>query len=514
MPSSTSWCISIKMDVPSLSNNMADADRLAQAVRETLQVSHVRVAKNLFDILPEFLRAHNYHIRCLVFFKDDHWAVLAVFPPAGKIRVCGAAIDLGSTRMALSIVDLLTSEVLQTRHMDNPQIPFGADVLTRVHHAQTREGRAELQNCVLETLQSEMELACDAVNLSTRDIYLAAVAGNTVMTHLFMGLETRYLVREPYIPVVNRPGTQLAEEIGFLLHPNAQAFIFPNIGSYFGGDVISGILAIGMAYQEEVTMLIDVGTNAEVVLGNKEWLMACAGAAGPALENGVTQMGMRAMAGAIDSVHIDPTALEFTYTTIGNQAPMGICGSGIIDLAAQLFVNGLLDIRGKLVGAKCPNRIYEKNGMMILELVPARDSGTKAPIILTQADFDSLIRSKAAMYTILETITQAVGMTPQDIRYFYVAGTFGAYIRPDSAISIGMLPDLPRNVFEVVGNASLKGAIHLLGHRESMLEIAHIQQKITYMELNVNQDFMNRFSAAKFLPHTDPSRFPSVTWVS
>jgi len=493
---------------------MADIDRLSLYIQETLKVPYVQVAKNLFNILPKLLRDHNYHIRCLLFSKEDLWIVLAVFPPTGPAHLFGAAIDLGSTQMALSLVDLITGEILQTKHMDNSQIPFGADVLTRIHHAQTLEGQAELKALVLKQLQTEMQTLCDSLEKNINDIYLVTMAGNTIMTHLFLGLETRWLIREPYIPVVNRLGTFSASDVGFSLHPNAQIFIFPNIGSYFGGDVISGILAVGMACQKDISVLIDIGTNAEVVLGNQDWLVACAGAAGPAMENGVSEIGMRAMVGAIDYVKIHPQTLSFEYTTIGDVPPLGICGSGIIDLAAQLFINGLIDIRGKLVASKCPSCIQEKNGLLTLELVPANKSGTGQPIELTQVDLDSLIRSKAAMYTILETITHSVEMSPEQICRFYIAGTFGAYIRPDSAISLGMLPDLPRDIFKVVGNTSLAGAVRLLIDRDAMAEIVKIQQKITYIELNVNQDFMNRFSAAKFLPHTDTSRFPSVHWTS
>jgi uncharacterized 2Fe-2S/4Fe-4S cluster protein (DUF4445 family) len=286
--------------------------------------------------------------------------------------------------------------------------------------------------------------------------------------------------------------------------------VFPNIGSYFGGDLIAGILYSGLNKQEETAILVDVGTNAEVVLGNKNWMIACAGAAGPALEGGAARMGMKAGPGVIDRVAIDPDTLQIDVHTIDDLPPVGICGSGLIDLAAQLFLCGILDLRGKFVALECSTRQKEIEGLKHFVVVDQKDSATGRDLCISQTDIDSLIRSKAAMYTILETLTASVGMAPRDPTRFYVAGTFGSFINPVSAISIGMIPDLPLNCYQTLGNSSLGGAASILESSELFEEVTRIQGSITYLELNVNQDFMNRFSAAKFLPHTDPSLFPSV----
>ena len=253
-----------------------------------------------------------------------------------------------------------------------------------------------------------------------------------------------------------------------------------------------------------------MGTNAEVVLGNENWLIACAGAAGPALEGGVTRMGMTAAPGIIDQISVVPDTLEFNLHTIDDLPPRGICGSGVIDLAAQLFRSGMIDIRGKLVPTVCGSKIKMIDGLLHLVVVPAEHSANGADLTISQADLDSLIRSKAAMYTILETLTASVEITPQDLESFYVAGTFGALINPQSAISIGMLPDLPLDRYKTLGNSSLGGAALALQSEKYHDEIDQIRDRITYLELNVNQDFMNRFSAAKFLPHTNTKLFPSV----
>jgi uncharacterized 2Fe-2S/4Fe-4S cluster protein (DUF4445 family) len=288
-------------------------------------------------------------------------------------------------------------------------------------------------------------------------------------------------------------------------------FLFPTIGSYFGGDLLAGILAADLDQKEEPCIMVDVGTNAEIVLGNRDWLMACAGAAGPALESGVSQMGMTAKPGVIDRVSVDPSTRELIIHTIDDEPPVGICGSGMIDLAAALFVTGRIDIRGKLVPETCGSRLTDEDGIPAFDLVDAGDSGTGRPIRLSQVDLNSLTSAKAAMYTILEVIvSQTAGLSFSDLERFYVAGTFGSFINPASAITIGMLPDIPKDRFQVLGNTSLKGAEQLLIDPAAFDRVMAIRETITYIELNVNQQFMNLFSGAKFYPHTDTSRFPSV----
>ncbi|RPH47087.1 MAG: DUF4445 domain-containing protein [Desulfobacteraceae bacterium] len=277
---------------------------------------------------------------------------------------------------------------------------------------------------------------------------------------------------------------------------------------------MAGILYSGLNRSEKTAILVDVGTNAEVVLGNKNWLVACAGAAGPALEGGVTKMGMMAGPGAIDRVSVNPETGLFSIHTIENLPPRGICGSGVIDLAAALFVSGMIDIRGKFVPEACKGRLREKDGLKHFVLVPADASEQGNDLSISQADIDSLIRSKAAMYTILETISSYVGISLSELSTFYVAGTFGSLINPRSAITIGMMPDLPEGTYRSIGNSSLEGASMILKDCRLMDEIDAIRNSITYIELNVNQDFMNRFSAARFIPHTNLLLFPSVDSVA
>jgi len=506
----TPWVQTVALNPPTLQDNTADADRLISALKTTLQSSTIDVDLSLLKTLPALLRKWEYQVRCIV-FKDRHrWLLTGIRDAADATPIAGLAIDLGTTRVVLRLIDLITSRTLAESAFDNPQDTVGPDILARIHYAEQDDGLDRLHELIITGLNQAITSLCATLKINPKCIYALAVAGNTTMTHLFMGLNPRWIIREPYIPAVNKPPVVKAGALGVRVNPLARVLIFPNIGSYFGGDLIAGILYSEVYKNEETAILVDVGTNAEVVLGNKNWLIACAGAAGPALEGGVTRMGMTAGPGVIDKISIDPETHEFRVHTIEKKTPRGICGSGVIDLAAQLYLAGMIDMRGKFQPANCGRRLKEMGDLLHLIVVPADHSGTESDLTISQADMDSLIRSKAAMYTILETITTSVGMTLKDLKRFYVAGTFGSFIDPRSAITIGMLPDLPAESYKSLGNSSLGGATLALTSADGLEEMDRIRDRITYLELNVNQEFMNRFSAAKFLPHTDPSLFPSV----
>ena len=504
------WIQTISLTPPTLQDNTADTDRLLNALKARLNTDVLHIDLDLIKKLPYMMRESNYTVCCIV-FKDRHRWVLVDVTPANEARViAGLAIDLGTTRVVLRLLDLRNGRTINESAFDNPQESIGPDILARIHFAAQQEGLEKLNALIIDGLNAAILSLCKDNQLEPQNLCMLSVAGNTTMTHLFMGLDPRWIIREPYIPVVNTPGTLKAQTLGLRVHPRARVLVFPNVASYFGGDLIAGILFSEIYQNDETAILVDVGTNAEVVLGNKNWLMACAGAAGPALEGGVTRMGMTAGPGVIDEIEIDPDSHEIRIHTIEALAPKGICGSGVIDLAAQLFLAGMIDACGRFVSAICGSRLKEIDGMLHLVVVPADQAATKADLTISQADVDSLIRSKAAMYTILKTITASVGMAFDHLEKFYVAGTFGSFINPRSAISIGMLPDLPLERYKPLGNSCLGGAALALASDKCLDEIDDIRNRITYLELNVNQEFMNRFSAAKFLPHTDPKRFPSV----
>ena len=508
--SCSGWIRTIALPQPTLHDNTSDADRLKYALRKKLHADWVDIDLSVLKQLPFSLREWDYTLRCILIQEKNRWIVTGITEPGNESPIMGLAVDLGTSRVVLRLLDLNSGKTLAEKAFDNPQFAVGPDILSRIHYCDQPQGLERLHRLIVEALNRHIESMCRSLTRVVEDIYLISLSGNTCMTHLLMGLSPHWIIREPYIPVVNRPSLEKTSDLGIRANPSARAVIFPNIGSYFGGDLVAGILFSGLYQAEDTGILVDVGTNAEVVLGNKNWLIACAGAAGPALEGGVTRMGMMAGPGVIDQVTIDPGTRDICIHTINEERPVGICGSGLIDLAAHLFLSGMVDVRGKFIPQACGKRFASVSGIPGVEIVSADASGTGKAIRITQVDLDSLIRSKAAMYTILETITATVNMLPKDLTTFYVAGTFGSFINPVSAVSIGMLPDLPLESYRSLGNSSLQGAARVLTDSSSLDEIDRIRDRITYLELNVNQEFMNRFSAAKFLPHTDRSLFPSV----
>lgn len=500
----------ITLDKPSLSNNISDAQRLELAVKKELGVDTVHIPLTLLRQLPSLLRAWDFKATVVLFRDRQTWFLVDALPPDHDRPIAGVAIDIGTTRVVMALMDLETGEEIGEVGFDNPQKAIGPDVLARIHHSNQKGGLVQLQSLIIHGVNHHLAELCESSGIPLTDIYLVTGAGNTAMTHLFLGVDAYNIIREPYIPCVNIPDTADAFDLGLDINNKGKVFLFPNIGSYFGGDLIAGILYAGLDEKEHPCIMVDVGTNAEIVVGSRDWLVACAGAAGPALEGGVSKMGMTAKPGVIDKVWLDDDN-NICIHTIDEKLPVGICGSGMIDLAASLFLSGRIDIRGKFATKACDGRLFENEGIKSFILVDKERSGTGAPICFSQVDLNSLTSSKAAMYTILEVIVQnTAGLSFTDLSRFYVAGTFGSFINPESAISIGMLPDMDRSVFEVLGNSSLGGAKVLLNQPEAFDRLMAVRESITYIELNVNQEFMNMFSGAKFYPHTDRSRFPTV----
>jgi uncharacterized 2Fe-2S/4Fe-4S cluster protein (DUF4445 family) len=420
------------------------------------------------------------------------------------------ALDLGTTHLEAALINLVDGSLLARANLENRQIQYGADILTRIHFAGKGSGLEVLQSEIIATINQLAEDMAEQAEVQPTDIRAISVSGNTTMVHLFLGLDPYHLCREPYTPLVNWPDLCHAFDLKLALFPYSPVWIMPSVGSYFGGDLISGILASGLAEKEETCMLIDVGTNAEVVLGNREWLIACAGAAGPALEGGIASMGMRAGPGAIERVRIDPETLDVEYRTIDNLPPKGICGSGIIDLVAAFYLARIIDIRGKFRTEQCPDRFVRTSQGPAFVVTAGEESADGKPVIFGQVDLDAMMRSKAAMYSILTTLIHQVGLAFDDLDKIFVAGAFGRHIDPKQAITLGMLPDLPLETFVPIGNSSLAGAERVLMEKESRENCRKLINKITYLELNVNQEFMIRFSGSRFIPHTDTSLFPSV----
>lgn len=500
--------INLHLKSPSLDDNRSHERRLRTSIKEVLNSSPNISLETLrkLNLLPSF----DYLVSALVVEGRCGWELTDIKKFDEGSRCYGLAIDLGSTSVVFYLVDISSGETLSTISRDNPQRSHGEDILDRIIFAGKEGGLKILQDKTISLINESIQDITASLNLNPKDIVFISIAGNTTMCHFLLGLDPSHICREPYLPVANTIDPLRTEELGIKCHPGAYLYCFPNSGSYFGGDLIAGIIASGMHRKEELSMLVDVGTNAEVVLGNKDWLVACAGAAGPALEGGIISCGMMAQAGAIERIEINPVTLSLTWQTIANTAPAGICGSGIIDLLSEMFSAGLVEQTGKLVKTKDPSRMTEIRGEPAFIVAFKNETKHGRPIYFTQSDIKNLIRSKGAMYTILNVVVQSVGIDFEDIEHFFVTGAFGIYIDPRKAITIGMLPEIPIERFVPLGNAAGKGAVESLRNRMVKKEVEEILEKITYLEMNVRGDFMNQLTASLFLPHTDLTRFPEV----
>jgi uncharacterized 2Fe-2S/4Fe-4S cluster protein (DUF4445 family) len=525
--------VRVEAKAPGLHDNTADLDRLQQALLRELGDSRpLTIPYSRMTQIARNFRDAEFQGYALLNNNEQSWELCGFYkedPP----RIVAMALDLGTTHLEATLLNLQDGKTLAHENRENAQIELGADILSRIHHATARRrqqktlaadfqdpGLAELQQLIVASINKLAGQLAEATGIALDTICALSVSGNTTMAHLFLGLDPYHICREPYIPLFNRVPMLSAGQLQLAIDPLAPVWVMPSVGSYFGGDLISGILASGMAGSEDTRMLIDVGTNAEVVLGNSQWLIACAGAAGPALEGGVARMGMRAGPGAIEYVAIDPETYAMEYRTIGGERPKGICGSGLIDLVAALYCTRMIDIRGKFrdpAREKDPMRarfmekhIERRDDGFRFVLTDHGDTETDSAVVLEQIDLDAMIRSKAAMYAILRTLIGQVGISFSDLKEITVAGAFGRHINPERAITLGMLPDLPLSVYRAIGNSSLRGAEMVLLDGDARTECEKIVSSITYLELNVNQEFMIRFSGARFIPHTDPTLFPSV----
>lgn len=498
-----------ELPLPSLADNTADWDRLAQALRRQGFSPLWSHPSRLPHIVRQIRRGH-YRVTVILGYHSCHWEVLEVHAGTEGRPVLGFAIDLGTSRLVFYLLDLQRGTLLAEHSVPNPQVPFGEDILTRILYARKAANLKRLQRLLRDSFNDSMSQLVKDHGWAGSDIYAVAIAGNTTMSHLLLGLDPSPLCKEPYLPAVNRFPLIAGEDLELAVHPRALVYPFPNVGSYCGGDLIADILAVGLHRTKDLSILVDVGTNAEVVLGNRDWLIACAGAAGPALEGGVVERAMMAVPGAINRVRIDRSTLEPSYHVLGGGRAAGICGSGLIDLIAEMFMAGLLTVQGKIDRELRSPRILDSPDGPAYVLVPAADTVDGRELMITELEIGIFLKSKAAMYTILAVIVARVGLTFDDIKRFYVTGAFGNSIDPLMAIKIGMLPDLPLATFRALGDTVGCGAAMLLCDRALLQEIERICSQITYVELNVNMELMNEFRGALFLPHTNVRLFPSV----
>lgn len=504
----------IQVPIPATGQSVNDFDRLDRTIRDNGGPANLTAGLDVLRELAGSLRAEDGRVTVTIATVGDTPEIVRIEPGDTTARQVGLAIDVGTTTCAVSLVDLTRRHVLGTAADYNGQLARGADIISRINFARTPDRLAELRKLVLDTLNGLIGDLCARHNFVPFKIDNAAVAGNTTMIHLLLGLNPDFIRLEPYTPTINRVPPLRGRDIGLAMNPVGCVLFAPSVGSYVGGDITAGLLTTALAHPgDNVRLFLDIGTNGEVVVGNGEWLMACAASAGPAFEGSGVRCGMRAGAGAIERVRIDSATGKVAVNVIGNGRPRGICGSGMIDLLSELWGAGLLDPSGKLDPTRGNNRIAPMEAgsrNLAFTVVPAEDSDTGIAITLDERDIQNLLRTKAAVYSACAIMLKSVGLDFDAITEAYVAGGFGRFLDLEKSIRIGLLPDLPLERFTYLGNSSLSGARAMLCRAAARQDVLRLADRITYLELNVDPAYMNEYTAALFLPHTDINRFPTV----
>ena len=508
--------LAIELDPPSLSDNTSDLDRLQRELVRQAGIVGLRAELPILRQLGSVLRAADWKLRVTLEMAD--WAYGAPLPPrlidvrpaSAELRDYGLAVDIGTTSVVAYLVDFDTGRIVDTESAYNKQISCGDDVISRIIFARRPSGLEQLEMLVLTTINELVGKLVARNQISTRDIHEVAIAGNTTMTHLLLAIDPRYLREEPYIPTVAQAPRLLGMDLGLEVNPLARVHCLPAVGSYVGGDITAGVISSGMYATDMLTLFIDIGTNGEMVLGNREWLLSCACSAGPAFEGGGVKHGMRASEGAVEDVYIDEQSFEPSFRTVDDAAPIGICGSGLIDLLGELFYTGLIDKSGRLDRQAATDRVRTHDG--VAEYVVARQGENGAPgdVVITESDITSLLRAKAAIYAGYEVLCRSVGVDLADIEQILIGGAFGQYINVEKAIRIGLLPDQPVEHFHFLGNTSAQGAYATLLCASLRSDVRDVAAKMTYLELSADNSFMDEYTSALFLPHTDLNAFPSV----
>jgi uncharacterized 2Fe-2S/4Fe-4S cluster protein (DUF4445 family) len=495
-------------------DGLGDYDRFVQAVKRKFSADNVELPLDLLQRLPDTLRERDGEVFVWSVTGGD---ARVVDVSAEQGADYGIAVDIGTTTVAIQLVDIDRAKVIDTITQYNAQIDRGADVISRITYAKNFERIAEMRTLALSTINRGIgELCCRNGDISKREIRNITVAGNTTMVHLFMGIRPEYIRLDPYTPAVMTAPYYRAGVLGVDINPNALVWIAPNVGSYVGGDITSGILCTDFVMDtEEVCLFIDIGTNGEIVLGNGDFLMGCACSAGPAFEGGGIERGMRASVGAIERVEIEQESGECEYFVIGGGKAKGICGSGLISLMAQLLDAGIIDQRGKLdrSGKYGAVTVVGKTARYTI----VRPDGDDPGVYLTEHDIDNFIRAKAAIFSACVTLLKSVEMDFDAIDKFYIAGGFGRYIAIDKAQTLGLLPCIDERKFLYIGNSSLTGAFMSLLSEKHRNKVAELANRVTYVDLSNEAGYMDEYVAAMFLPHTDMklfSRRESGVWAS
>ena len=508
--------IHLELTPPSMDDQTDDWSRLQTALRLQANIKKVNVSLNLLQTIGDVLRVGEWNVTAVLEYplEDLEQPVRLISLQPHHVDeyspLWGCAIDIGTTTVSVWLVDLVSGQVRAQVAEYNGQIARGEDVISRIMYANKNGGGQELRQRVLDTINELLETACKRVKAKPEDVVKATIAGNSTMIHLLLGIPASNIRLSPFITAVNHPPLMSAGDVGINIHPQASVDCLPGVASYVGADITAGVLSSGLDVAEDVTLFLDVGTNGETVLGNRDWLVTCACSAGPAFEGAGVVNGMRATIGAIEEVWINSDTFEPTYRVIGGGKPKGICGSGLISLLSEAFITGIIDKAGNvnLMASSSRAREGAHGGEYVVAWGTESESGED--IVLSRVDVDNLLRAKAAIYAGFTVLADTVGIPLESVSKVLIGGSFGKYINVEKAVQIGLLPDMPWEQFDFLGNTSVRGAYYALLDWRKREQITEIAKRMTYIELSADNSFYEAFTSALFLPHTDMNKFPSV----
>ncbi len=497
----------LELPQSSLLDNLADHQRLYREIRRHGRQPIMQSGLKVLRILPKILPQSRGKITATMGIRGGTTEVIQIEKGDTTSHNFGIAIDVGTCTVVAHLINLNDSKTLDAEATYNSQRVYGEEVTRRIIYSELK-GSHKLREAIVNDINNLISTLISKNNVKLHDVMGILCAGNTTMIHLLLGLDPSQIRREPYIPISTSPPPIRAAEVGIKINSRGLLYCLPSIGSWVGGDTTAGILATQISEAEDTVMLIDIGTNGEIVLGNKEWMVCCSASAGPAFEGSGVKHGMRAAEGAIERIKILDGG-EVKYSTIDGVKPKGICGSGLIDSMAELFKAGFINRSGKL-NPEATNRIRERNGELEFILVPGGETESGEDIVVTRPDIENLIRAKAAIFAGASILTKSVGLNFDDIDRVYLAGGFGSYLNKEKALVLGLIPDVAPEKVQFVGNTSITGAKMALLSREALDKTYKIASQVTYYDLITYPGYMDEFISAKFIPHTDISKFPSL----
>jgi len=502
--------LQLELNPPSEEDTMPDIERLQWGIQAISGAKNVVVPYAVMVKLASTLRENDFRVCVKGEMKESTFTCMDICG-YDDTAIVGAAIDIGTTTVTMVLTDLRTGKLLAKGSSGNGQIRYGADVINRIIQSAKPGGKKALQDAIIkETLNPILGNLCKSANISAKSILRLVIGANTTMNHLLLGVDADPVRMDPYIPSFFAWQDLKAGDLKLVANPLASVVLAPNIGSYVGGDITAGTLATMMWDRDEMTLFIDLGTNGEIVFGNRDFLMSCACSAGPAFEGGDISCGMRATDGAIEAITIDAETLEPTLTVVGDagQKPVGLCGSGIIDIISELYRVKAINAKGLF--AREGQRIkHDHHGMGRYVIATAEESETGREVSINEVDIDNFIRAKGAIYSGIDTLLQSVDMTPDCIDRICVAGGIGSGINMKNAVNIGMLPDVELEKYHYIGNSSLTGAYAMVMSDLAVEKCHEVGANMTYLELSTYPGYMDSFVAACFIPHTDASLFPN-----